>query len=120
MKLTKRPKNYLNALQAHQDHLEHADRPFADNAKYDEQHQYITELMTTLEPRVQLTKTELLMLINHRPRSIEQLTSMVEEIETRIQPEDQPWLLEVLMRVLGSSDVNTEQPAEDKDTTMAD
>jgi len=98
---TKRPGNFIRALKKHQEHLEHKERPFINNPHYDEEGQYAGKLMERLEPRVQLTKTELLMLVNHRPHVREFLLPMVEDVDTRVKEEDQDWIVEQVIDVLG-------------------
>ena len=57
--------------------------------------------MKKLEPRVKLTKTELLMIVNHRPHKRELLLPMIEDIDSRVGEEDQLWMVNTIIEVLG-------------------
>ncbi|KAF2149449.1 hypothetical protein K461DRAFT_271048 [Myriangium duriaei CBS 260.36] len=114
-----RPANYLRALQRHQEHLEHHERPFANNTKYDAKGAYALKLMELLEPSVQLTKTELLMLINHRPYKRELLLPMIEDVETRYTDEQQALIVEKVAEVLGMPEIG-QASAENTDAVMTD
>ena len=98
---TKRPANFLRALQKHEEHLTHAERPFSNNAKYDDESAFLVALMQALEPRAQLTKTELLMLANHRPHLREFLLPMVEDVDARFDEETQQFIVDTVVEVLG-------------------
>jgi len=116
---TKRPGNFVRALKKHQEHLEHAERPFINNEHYDGEGQYAGKLMERLEPRVQLTKTELLMLVNHRPHVREFLLPMVEDIDSRVAEEDQDWIVEQVIDILGRpAPPKKEEEEEDGDAQM--
>lgn len=116
------PANYVRALERHQAHLAHEERSFLNNPKYDDDSGYVIKLMEALEPSVQLTKTELLMLINHRPYKRELLLPMIEDIETRYSEEQQELIVNKVVEVLGHPGENTdvqETSAQD-DTEMAE
>jgi len=98
---TSRPANFTHALRTHEQHITHADRPFAGNARYDGEARYLTAVMRRLEGRVQLTKTELLMVVNHRPHVREFLLPMIEDVEARLGEEEQQWIVDTVVDVLG-------------------
>lgn len=109
---SKRPENFLRALRRHEEHLNHAERPFRDNDRYDADGEYAVKLMqkmSELDKEKQLTKTELLMLINHRPASREMLLPMVEDIESRFSEEEQEWIVEQVVEVLGQPGATAEE-----------
>ncbi|PNS14957.1 DNA-directed RNA polymerase III subunit rpc9 [Sphaceloma murrayae] len=106
----RRPDKFLLALQRHEYHLNHKRRPFLDNASYKPDESHILKLMTTLEPRVQLTKTELLMLVNHRPHNKEMMLPMIEDVDSRYSEEDQLWIVEKVVEVLGEPRPVTPDP----------
>jgi len=100
--VTKRPANYLRILKKTEEHLEHFERPFKNNPKYDEDERYLTLLISKLQSRVKLTKPEIIMLLNHRPGSIEFMTPMIEDIDARVpNEEDQQWIVDTVVEVLG-------------------
>ena len=111
---TKRPANFLRALKKHSEHLSHAERPFKNNDLYDDDSKYLTTLMQKLEPKVQLTKTELLMLVNHRPHKREFLLPMVEDVEARFSEDQQQWIVDTVVEVLGRTIVvsTADEPVE--------
>lgn len=86
--------------------------------------------MQKLEPRVQLTKTELLMLVNHRPHAEVLLVPMIEDIEARFGEEEQGFIVSTVVEVLGKPNVVTmrqeggeeeeEQEQQNGDTSMVD
>lgn len=100
---------------------------------YDEEGRYVELLMEKIEPRAQLTKTEYLMLVNHRPNRLEFLEPMIEDIDSRFGAEVQEYILETVAEVLGEpsavdmvpeeedGDANGETNGETNgDTSMAD
>lgn len=59
-------------------------------------------LMTRLDgSKAKLTKTELLMIANHRPHKRELLLPMVEEVDVRFSEEEQQWIVDTVVEVLG-------------------
>lgn len=114
-----RPANHLRALQRHQDHLDDRERPFANNDHYDAANGYMLRLMQALEPAIQLTKTELLMLVNHRPYKRELLLPMIEDVETRYDEDQQQVIVDKVGEVLGTPG-EAEAADAPADTTMAD
>lgn len=85
----------------HEEHLADEERPFHNNPKYDNDSQYLNKLMQTLAPRVQLTKSEYLVLANQRPYRRSHLSAMIEDIDTRFSVEDQNFIRDVVIEVLG-------------------
>lgn len=85
----------------HEQHLNDKDRPFLNNPKYDNDSRYLTRLMQTLSPRVQLTKSEYLVLVNQRPYRRAHLAAMIEDIETRFSHDDQNFIRDTVVEVLG-------------------
>ena len=71
--------------------------------------------MKKLEPRVKLTKTELLMVVNHRPHKRELLLPMIEDIDSRVSEEDQLWMVETIIEVLGMPAPVTSTAEQDPD-----
>lgn len=58
--------------------------------------------MTRLDAsKAKLTKTELLMIANHRPHKRELLLPMVEEVDVRFSDEEQQWIVDTVADVLG-------------------
>ena len=107
-----RPENHRRALLRHRDHLQ--DR-CSDDAEHKAGDDYMFRLMDALEPSVQLTKTELLMLVNHRPTKRELLLPLIEDVETRYSDDQQQLIVDNVAHVLGSAN-----DGEDADATMAD
>ncbi|TKX21315.1 putative RNA polymerase Rpb4 [Elsinoe australis] len=105
-----RPDNFLLALQRHEYHLNHTRRPFLENPSYKADESHIIQLMEALEPRVQLTKTELLMLVNQRPHNREMMLPMIEDVESRYSEEDQNFIVEKVVEVLGAARPVTPDP----------
>jgi hypothetical protein len=59
-----------------------------------------------------LAKAELLMIINHRPTTLNTLSFIVEELETRYDsPETQQEILRIIAEVLGTPDEAAERKA---------
>ncbi|KAF4547634.1 Hypothetical protein D9617_38g090740 [Elsinoe fawcettii] len=105
-----RPGNLNTALQRHEYHLNHKRRPYRDNSNYKADESHIMQLMEALEPRIQLTKTELLMLVNHRPHNRVMMLPMIEDVESRYSLEDQNWIVERIIEVLGEPREMTPDP----------
>lgn len=101
LKPVPRPPNYIRALQKHETHLLHPDRPFLSNPAYDDKSLYLTRLMATLSPRVSLTKTEYLVLVNMRPYRRKQLAAMIEDVDARFGVEEQNFIRDTVVAVLG-------------------
>lgn len=71
--------------------------------------QTIVDLLTQLRP-YELTKAEILMIINHRPAQIEHLDTIIQEFSIRIpDEEEQQKIAEIVRNVLGSPDVAAER-----------
>lgn len=85
----------------HEEHLNDKDRPFLDNPRYDNDSQYLSKLMQTLGPRVQLTKSEYLILANQRPYRRTHLAAMIEDAETRFTIEEQNFIRDTVSDILG-------------------
>ena len=121
---SKRPYNYMRSLQKHEKHLENAERPFLNNPRYDENGEYLQTLVTRLEEHVKLTKTELLMIANHRPHGRELLLPMIEDIEARFSEEQQQEIVDIVVDVLGrpkaSAPTQAEEDASNEGDAMTD
>lgn len=115
-----RPENYIHSLKRHLTHLQNVERPFENNEQYDTQSKHINRLMRALEPKVQLTKTELLMLLNHRPTNIDFLLPLIEDVEARYTVEEQQFIVEQVCVVLGGVAALAPLEQEDGDATMAE
>ncbi|KAI4786508.1 hypothetical protein E4T44_13857 [Aureobasidium sp. EXF-8845] len=98
---THRPANFMKSLQKHEEHLNDKDRPFLDNPQYDNDSQYLSKLMQTLGPRVQLTKSEYLILANQRPYRRTHLAAMIEDADTRFTIEEQNFIRDTVSDILG-------------------
>ncbi|KAF2227366.1 HRDC-like protein [Elsinoe ampelina] len=105
-----RPGNFILALERHEYHLNHKRRPYLENPNYKSDQSHIIQLMEALEPRVQLTKTELLMLVNHRPHNRVMMLPMIEDAESRYSEEDQNWIVEKVVEILGEPRPITPDP----------
>ncbi|KAF1349573.1 hypothetical protein BDV97DRAFT_171167 [Delphinella strobiligena] len=98
---TDRPIAYKKALEKHEEHLTSPHRPFINNPHYMPQSLYLTRLMQTLSPIVSLTKTEYLVLANMAPYRRKQLGAMIEDVDARFTVEQQNFIRDVCVRVLG-------------------
>ncbi|CAD0083242.1 unnamed protein product [Aureobasidium vineae] len=98
---THRPANFMKSLQKHEEHLSDKDRPFLNNPRYDDNSQYLNKLMQTLGPRVQLTKSEYLILANQRPYRRAHLAAMIEDVDTRFTMEEQNFIRDTVAEILG-------------------
>jgi len=105
---TQRPANYMRSLKKHEEYLEHTERPFMNNARYDNDATYLVDLLQKLEPHAKLTKTELLMVANHRPHKRELLLPMIEDIDSRFSEEQQQAIVSVVVDVLGEPSASVE------------
>jgi hypothetical protein len=85
----------------HEEHLNDKDRPFLDNPQYDNDSQYLSKLMQTLGPRVQLTQSEYLILANQRPYRRTHLAAMIEDADTRFTIEEQNFIRDTVSDILG-------------------
>jgi len=83
-------------------------RPFANNPHYSHDASYLNNVMRTLAPKVDLTKTEYLILVNQRPYRRAQLQAMIEDVDSRFEQADQDWILSVVKDVLGEPVLNVE------------
>lgn len=94
-------------------YLEEAPSPLAQKpCPYQED--TIKNLLEQLRP-YDLTKAEILMIINHRPTSMENLNIIIEELELRFPDENDQWaIIDVISNVLGAQD------AEEMKQTMAE
>lgn len=91
----------MTSLQ-HEEHLTTAEKPFTNNPLYSPTDSlYLTRLIGTLEPRVKLTKTEYLVLVNQRPYRRRHMTGMIEDIDSRFSIEDQNFIRDTVVKVLG-------------------
>ncbi|KAI5271347.1 hypothetical protein E4T47_05302 [Aureobasidium subglaciale] len=103
---TFRPANLMKALQKHEEHLNDKERPFLDNPRYDNDSRYLNKLMQTLGPRVQLTKSEYLVLANQRPYRRSHLAAMIEDADTRFTTEEQNFIRDAVVDILGLSELD--------------
>lgn len=117
LKPAKRPENFLRALKKHEEHLSNPERPFASNPAYDSQGQYLWELMRRLKD-LELTKPELLMLVNHRPYRRSQLQPMIEDVESRYTEAQQERIRVAVVEVLGMPEPKEEEGEEEGDQAM--
>ncbi|KAF7863951.1 hypothetical protein EAF04_006916 [Stromatinia cepivora] len=109
----RRPGNLDNVMKELIQYLEEAPSPLAQKpCPYKED--TIRNLLEQLRP-YDLTKAEILMIINHRPTSMENLNIIIEELELRFPDENEQWaIIDVVKEVLGAQD------AEEMKQTMAD
>ncbi|KAI5209951.1 hypothetical protein E4T39_00488 [Aureobasidium subglaciale] len=121
---TSRPANLMKALQKvrksillaamyralticqHEEHLNDKERPFVNNPRYDNDSRYLNKLMQTLGPRVQLTKSEYLILANQRPYRRSHLAAMIEDADTRFTTEEQNFIRDAVVDILGLSELD--------------
>ncbi|TVY56221.1 DNA-directed RNA polymerase III subunit rpc9 [Lachnellula cervina] len=61
--------------------------------------------------RWEITKGEVIMMLNLRPTTLENLNSIIQEMEGRFGEEDQTGILDVITRVLGKPDGDAERQA---------
>ncbi|TVY40335.1 DNA-directed RNA polymerase III subunit [Lachnellula occidentalis] len=61
--------------------------------------------------RWEITKGEVIMMLNLRPTTLENLNTIFQEMETRFGEEDQTEILDVITRVLGTPDGEAERQA---------
>jgi len=85
----------------HEEYLLDKDRPLLNNPRYDNDSQYLNKLIQTLGPRVQLTKSEYLILANQRPYRRTHLAAMIEDVETRFTIEEQNFIRDTVSDILG-------------------
>ncbi|KAM0139515.1 hypothetical protein ACHAO1_002886 [Botrytis cinerea] len=109
----RRPGNLDNVIKELMQYLEEAPSPLAQKpCPYNED--TIRNLLEQLRP-YDLTKAEILMIINHRPTSMENLNIIIEELELRFPDENEQWgIIDVVKDVLGAQD------AEEMKQAMAD
>ncbi|APA09430.1 hypothetical protein SS1G_12234 [Sclerotinia sclerotiorum 1980 UF-70] len=109
----RRPGNLDNVMKELIQYLEEAPSPLAQKpCPYKED--TIRNLLEQLRP-YDLTKAEILMIINHRPTSMENLNIIIEELELRFPDENEQWaIIDIVKEVLGAQD------AEEMKQAMAD
>ena len=91
------------------DYFHEAPSPLAsDPLPYDEKTVY--RLMERLRP-YDLTKAEMLMIMNIRPTRADVLNAIVEELETRFDQTQQNEITEIVIEVLGQPDGEAERQA---------
>lgn len=79
----------------------------------------IKTLLAQLRP-FELTKAEILMIINHRPTTMPNLNNIIEELETRFPDENDQWaILDIISEVLGAQDVEEMKKAMADNTETA-
>lgn len=98
--LNRGPCFYTHTCQ-HEEYLLDKDRPLLNNPGYDNDSQYLNKLIQTLGPRVQLTKSEYLILANQRPYRRTHLAAMIEDVETRFTVEEQNFIRDTVTEILG-------------------
>ncbi|KAI9648224.1 hypothetical protein NHQ30_002856 [Ciborinia camelliae] len=100
----RRPGNLDNVMKELTQYLEEAPSPLAQKpCPYKED--TIKTLLEQLRP-FDLTKAEILMIINHRPTSMVTLNNIIEELEFRFPDENDQWaIIDVVSGVLGAQDV---------------
>lgn len=87
--------------QQHEQHLTSPDRPFHNNSLYEDEPLYVNKLVQTLSPRVSLTKTEYLVLVNMRPFRRRHLAAMIEDVDSRFSLEQQNFIRDAVVEILG-------------------
>ncbi|PQE06591.1 hypothetical protein CJF31_00009734 [Rutstroemia sp. NJR-2017a BVV2] len=98
----RRPGNLDNVVKELLQYLEEAPSPFAEKpCPYNDE--TIRTLLERLRP-YNLTKAEVLMILNHRPTNLENLNTIIEEMEFRISDDDQWAVVEIVKEVLGCHD----------------
>ncbi|ESZ97324.1 hypothetical protein SBOR_2287 [Sclerotinia borealis F-4128] len=109
----RRPGNLDNVMKELMQYFEEAPSPLAQKPC-----PYKPDTIKILLERLRsfdLTKAEILMIINHRPTSMENLNIIIEELELRFPDENDQWaIIDVVKEVLGAED------ADEMKQTMAD
>ncbi|CAD6442212.1 34a7413f-76c0-498e-bef9-158266d19e0a [Sclerotinia trifoliorum] len=114
----RRPGNLDNVMKELIQYLEEAPSPLAQKpCPYKED--TIRNLLEQLRP-YDLTKAEILMIINHRPTSMENLNIIIEELELRFPDENEQWaIIDIVKEVLGAQDAEEMKQAMADNTEMA-
>ncbi|QSZ37496.1 hypothetical protein DSL72_008594 [Monilinia vaccinii-corymbosi] len=114
----RRPGNLDNVMKELIQYFEEAPSPLAQKPcpyKGDT----IKTLLQQLRP-FDLTKAEILMIINHRPTTMPNLNNIIEELDTRFPDENDQWaILDIISEVLGAQDVEEMKKAMADNTEIA-
>ncbi|KAB8304281.1 hypothetical protein MFRU_002g04300 [Monilinia fructicola] len=114
----RRPGNLDNVMKELIQYLEEAPSPLAQKPCPYKQ-DTIKTLLAQLRP-FELTKAEILMIINHRPTTMPNLNNIIEELETRFPDENDQWaILDIISEVLGAQDVEEMKKAMADNTETA-
>ncbi|KAA8574902.1 hypothetical protein EYC84_004140 [Monilinia fructicola] len=114
----RRPGNLDNVMKELIQYLEEAPSPLAQKPCPYKQ-DTIKALLAQLRP-FELTKAEILMIINHRPTTMPNLNNIIEELETRFPDENDQWaILDIISEVLGAQDVEEMKKAMADNTETA-
>ncbi|KAK4952259.1 hypothetical protein LTR28_006674 [Elasticomyces elasticus] len=117
-----RPANWLHALDKVEEYMNRDFHPWHNNPKYTgrkDRNKMYRDLMVALDDAdLELVKTELLMLFNTRPLTLPVLGTIVEEMDSRFDEEEQLQILEIVKNVLGGGeeDGDTDAVADGEDT----
>ncbi|KAK4983136.1 hypothetical protein LTR50_007399 [Elasticomyces elasticus] len=110
-----RPANWLHALDKVEEYMNRDFHPWHNNPKYTgrkDRNKMYRDLMVALDDAdLDLVKTELLQLFNTRPLTLPVLGTIVEEMDSRFDEEEQLQILEIVKNILGGGEEDDDMDA---------